>query len=338
MKRFALFAILLSSSAALAQSNFTMPPPAGVTIMGLQVVATCGAGTLAATQGFATMDTTGKLCTTAGIATVQGNVSNASDAVATTSTNIPAVSYNYWWNGVTWDRAAGNTSGVFAQGTVASGATDVGNPIKVAGRYNSTLPTFVNGQRSDLQQGTRGSLNVTLYGNNSANSIGLGANGTNDPGNLYFGSVLIAQLDDTSPTAITENNFGNLRLSSERALYSHILPSAAAASGNVPVVSGSAEACHVLKASAGNLYSVYAVNLTATAGFLVVTNTTTAPADGAITPLDFAVLPANGQATINYSGPPAVYGTGITACLTSAVTVFTKTTGVITGAISGKVQ
>jgi hypothetical protein len=47
-------------------------------------------------------------------------------------------------------------------GNVASGATDSGAPVKVGGVYNSTLPTLTNGQRGDLQVGTRGSLNVTI--------------------------------------------------------------------------------------------------------------------------------------------------------------------------------
>lgn len=35
---------------------------------------------------------------------VIGNVSNASSAVATSSTNVPTVSYNYGFNGATWDQ------------------------------------------------------------------------------------------------------------------------------------------------------------------------------------------------------------------------------------------
>lgn len=36
-------------------------------------------------------------------------------------------------------------------GSVAAGATDSGNPIKVGGKYNATLPTLTDGQRGDLQ-------------------------------------------------------------------------------------------------------------------------------------------------------------------------------------------
>lgn len=56
-------------------------------------------------------------------------------------------------------------------GNVASGAADSGNPNKVAGVYNSTLPTFTTGQRGDLQIGSRGSLNVQLMAADSASGV-----------------------------------------------------------------------------------------------------------------------------------------------------------------------
>lgn len=118
-----------------------------------------------------------------------------------------------------------------------------------------------------------------------------------------------------------------------------IAPSSSSAVGITPIVSAAAEASHVLKASGGNAYSVYAVNLTATQGFLVLINATSAPVDGAITPLACAPLAPNGVASLNYApGPPGVFSTGITAVVTSAVTCLTKTTGVITAFISGSVQ
>jgi predicted RecA/RadA family phage recombinase len=67
------------------------------------------------------------------------------------------------------------TTGALVTGTVASGATDSGNPVKVGGKLNTTLPTLTDGQRGDLQVGTRGSLHVELWGNNSATAFGSSA-------------------------------------------------------------------------------------------------------------------------------------------------------------------
>lgn len=106
-----------------------------------------------------------------------------------------------------------------------------------------------------------------------------------------------------------------------------------------PIVSASAENSHVLKAAAGNVYAVYAANHTATAGFLLLFNSLTAPGDGAVTPAGCAALPASGSASISYgSGPPGYYSTGIVAVLSSGANCFTKTTGTITGFIGGSVQ
>jgi len=116
-----------------------------------------------------------------------------------------------------------------------------------------------------------------------------------------------------------------------------VAPTSASAAGITSVVSSAAENNHVLKASAGNLYSVYATNLTSTAGFLLVLNSTTSPADGAVTPLACVPLPASSYAQIDYSpGPPQVFSTGITAVVSSATTCFTKTTGTITAFINGR--
>lgn len=114
-------------------------------------------------------------------------------------------------------------------------------------------------------------------------------------------------------------------------------PSSAAAAGLAGVVSASAEASHVLKAAAGNLYSVYATNLTATAGFLQVFNLAAVPIDGAVTPVDCVPLPANGFASLNYT-TPEVFSVGISVVVSSATTCFTKTTGVITAFIKGAVK
>lgn len=43
-------------------------------------------------------------------------------------------------------------------GNVAGAATDSGNPIKVGGKYNTTQPTYTDGQRTDLQTDSRGNI------------------------------------------------------------------------------------------------------------------------------------------------------------------------------------
>lgn len=46
--------------------------------------------------------------------------------------------------------------------SVAAGATDSGNPVKVGGVYNSTPPTLTTGQRGDLQFDANANTKTTL--------------------------------------------------------------------------------------------------------------------------------------------------------------------------------
>lgn len=60
-------ALALWALPAQAQTTFPMPPPAGVVVLGVQVVATCGAASLGTTQpAYVAMNAQGQLCTNAG--------------------------------------------------------------------------------------------------------------------------------------------------------------------------------------------------------------------------------------------------------------------------------
>ncbi len=103
-----------------------------------------------------------------------------------------------------------------------------------------------------------------------------------------------------------------------------------------PVVSSALEASHVIKASAGTLFSIYASNLTGgSPANLIVVNATAVPADGTVVPI--ICVPFNGGvAYASYAlGPPAAFSTGITAIVSTATSCFTKTTGTDTAFISG---
>jgi hypothetical protein len=66
-------------------------------------------------------------------------------------------------------------------GSTASGSADSGNPVKIAGVYNSTLPTFTTGQRGDVQLSSRGSL-FSVLTDSSGNAIAVspGADGSSN--------------------------------------------------------------------------------------------------------------------------------------------------------------
>ena len=87
------------------------------------------------------------------------------------------------------------------QGNSASGVADTGNPIKVAGKYNASIPTFTDGQRADLQMDSRGAMKVTLT--SSGTTAG----------------VLIAGLDDNSDNVATVGTANRLSVQSRGTLF-----------------------------------------------------------------------------------------------------------------------
>ena len=104
-------------------------------------------------------------------------------------------------------------------------------------------------------------------------------------------------------------------------------------------VAGSAASSLVIKASAGNLYSAYAVCTAAC--WLMVFNATSAPADGATTAgtasgnlQDCVPIAAGGTGGVSYgSGPAEAFSAGITAVIssTACATKTAATTGFIHG-------
>ena len=88
------------------------------------------------------------------------------------------------------DRANSAASPVFIQGNIASGATDAGNPVKVGGKYNSTLPTLSDGQRGDIQQDSRGGVIAVIKGSGTSNAaaVGSSADASSNQQALYVAS------------------------------------------------------------------------------------------------------------------------------------------------------
>lgn len=156
-------------------SDLVAALPAGANVIG--AVSQSGAWNIA--------NITGTVSLATGAATSANQPTNSAQAagtfgqtgtlilVASTST---APSYGSGTSNPFSSDLAGNLR-VVDIGNVASGSADTGAPVKVGGIYNSTLPTFTNGLRGDLQIGTRGSVDETLMSANSVTPIGSGTAG-----------------------------------------------------------------------------------------------------------------------------------------------------------------
>jgi hypothetical protein len=217
------------------------------------------------------------------------------------------------------------------QGNSASGAADVGNPVMGAGQYNGTLPIFADGNRGDLQIGIRGGLHVELYLPDSAASIsGTNWGADNQPAGatngLYVQSrgYLFDGTDADRMRSIPGSDGTGLGIQAIAAASC-----SAATCGQVPTVFSNVSAPAAVKASAGNLYAVTITLLAGQGpGFVQVTNTTTLPADGAVTPLVCRYVPAGPGSwsfDLTTATIPKRFGTGISAYLSSGANCRTKT-------------
>jgi hypothetical protein len=165
-------------------------------------------------------------------------------------------------------------------GNVASAATDSGNPVKAGGVYNTTLPTFTNGQRGDLQISSRGALNVVLT-NGSASFVNVGAVASDTAG-----TSTVSLATQTFNYAFDGANWSRMRV-----------PGAGLGvlTENGPYLLGRATANAQIKGSAGFIHTVSIAPLTATptAGLLTIYNSTTGTGTVVYSEWIFATTPGH---------------------------------------------
>lgn len=183
------FSVLLSlalwagilASVALAQTPNPVTP-------GYQV---CNTGDPGNTHcSFQPVDATHGLPTTlGGSGAPAGSTSNATSAVAPTATNIPAVSFNYVWNGSSWDQAVAPVSNTSNSGTVS---VQNASPSGVA-TPGSAVAISTVGKATFVVQTTSNTLNQPL-------TIQCTGNGTD----------WVSLTSSTSIASLSTNSFYNL--------------------------------------------------------------------------------------------------------------------------------
>lgn len=245
-------------------------------------------------------------------------------------------------------------------GNVASGAADSGNPVKVGGIYNSTLPTFTNGRRGDMQIGTRGSHHVELWASDTAvpsvyradnaddvavsatvNNLGILSrltifDGTNWDRLRGTGGALNTIVTTALPAGT--NNIGDVDVLT--------LPSIPAGSNTIgatdvvpktPVhgfntTTGTTETCTSVKASAGSATGFVFNTFTSAAsgsGDIRIYDNASGNASGTLRFLFSQVVATTSVSVANTFNPPMIFSTGISVCTdnsnastTSGATVF----------------
>lgn len=212
------------------------------------------------------------------------------------------------WNGATYDRAGGTTAGQFAQGPVAGGVAKSGNPLPAGAEYNSTLPTYTDGQRTALQTGTRGSLNVTVSSINGTTQADV-SNYNSDGAAAFSGMRTVSEPYLYNGSTIDRSRSGGV--TGMAGVNPQATPSGGASFLNI----AAGQATTTVKSGAGTLYAII-LNSAATA-----TNTTTVydntAASGTVIARPAATT-ATLPTTINYGPVGLAFATGLTIITATA--------------------
>lgn len=230
------------------------------------------------------------------------------------------------------------------QGGVASLAADSGNPVKVGGVYNSSLPSPTTGERCDLQVDNSGRLLVnvgvipalvagTAYigktrptdGTNDISMSTAGADGASNTVNAMpvvgYGVLYNGTTWDRQPGDKTNGAYVNIKSMIALPSGGNTIGAVTQASGpwtvqNEAVTSGGATPYHLvsaastnatsLKASAGQVYMITAFNTNASIRYLKLFNKASAPTLGTDTPVAVFGIPGNTTGAGNNVPIPSV--------------------------------
>lgn len=99
---------------------------------------------------------------------------------------------------------AGN---LLIEGDVASAAADAGNPLKIGGKFNSSLPAFTNGQRGDAQMNQFGEIAVRPR--NKFSHVAGAATTTVKSGSGTLGSICINAGTASTTVSVFDNTAGS---------------------------------------------------------------------------------------------------------------------------------
>lgn len=233
----------------------------------------------------------------------------------TTPTTTQIGAFEMGFNGATWDPVR---TGVFTASTAPTGAL-LSNLMAV---NNTTKPTYTDGQYGHLQMGTRGALGVQIMDTNGAS----GSRVSTPDSNIAAGSnptliVLPSGQYNATPPTMSDTRISSLQLGVSGGLLAHS-PQMTLYNSWSTITKAN------IKASAGYVFSLYAINRNAAVRYIQLHNKATAPA-GTDVPLQSFPVPAG---TTNNPGvlvlddtffDSARYSTGIGWAISTTEATFT---------------
>lgn len=214
--------------------------------------------------------------------------------------------------GVLGTDTAGNVRVV---GSVASGATDGGNPVKVAGKYNATLPTLTDAQRGDIQITSSGAIIAAMGGVRTTGADGLTNSNIVFPVNsAAAGTNGAMTAANVSPLLFNGTTWDRIRSGGVTGMAG-VNPQATTTGGASFLNIAAGQATTTVKSGVGTLYAII-LNSAATA-----TNTTTVydntAASGTVIARPAATT-ATVPTTLNYGPTGLAFATGLTIITATA--------------------
>lgn len=194
---------------------------------------------------------------------------------------------------------------------------------------SNTNPFLVNGNVTPADAAALGTTSIRTYalsGIYNGTTVDMArevANSTNSTGAGIAASGQLGQCDDTSPTALTENSFGNARIDcNQHSQLVTMIPSATAGGTTLYTLTlaNSTNATNV-KASAGQVYSISGFNMSsATPVWISLYNTSGTPSCGTSIIQQF-MIPGNttGAGFVYDFATPKGFATGIGFCATTGI-------------------
>jgi hypothetical protein len=172
------------------------------------------------------------------------------------------------------------------------------NLVADSGKYNATKPTLADGNRGDVQLGTRGALVTQLQLPDNANPVGFAGSGSdavaNNTINAYNSFTFSSVFNGTTWDRAKKPN-----------VYARLLSSAATTNATS------------VKATPGDVFKFTGNNTTATKRYLKFYNKASAPTVGTDTPI--LTFPLLGSAAFDISITQGAYfSTGIAYAITGA--------------------
>lgn len=255
------------------------------------------------------------------------NLGKAEDAAHTTG-DVGVFTLGVVTDGATGLAAAGDYS-VFGTdtagnervvGSVASAVADSGNPVKIGGIFNTTLPTLADGNRGNLQ----------LSGGGLATPFVTRANGSDAQSNSnLFPTIAVGTSTSSATTLQTAGmNFNGSTWDRPRGdttgTYIVAVPPTTQADTLAfsAILANTTNATSV-KGSAGTLFEISVYNNSATLAWLKLYNSASAPTCGSGTPVGRYIIPG---ATAGGAGSNVditvgkEFTTGIAFCVTTGIT------------------